>query len=85
MDAAGVQGIEADLLDHHSIHEAMEGTDTVYNLASPMPGADSDFMKFNTEGILNLLEVATETGVKTFVQLSTLDVCGFSAKVVSEA
>lgn len=84
MDARGVQGIEADLLDHHSLHEAMEGVDTVYNLASPMPGEDSDFIKVNTEGVLNLLEVATEMGVKTFIQLSTLDVCGFSMRDVSD-
>jgi nucleoside-diphosphate-sugar epimerase len=85
MDASGVQGMEADLLDHHSLHEAMEGADTIYNMASPMPEVDSDFMKVNTESVLNLLEVATEMGVKTFVQLSTIDVCGFSTKKVSDA
>jgi nucleoside-diphosphate-sugar epimerase len=84
MDARGVQGIETDLLDHHSLHEAMEGSDTVYNMASPMPDADSDFMKVDTEGVLSLLEVATEIGVKTLVHLSTLDVCGFSTRIVSE-
>ena len=84
MDASGVQGMEVDLLDHHSLHEAMEGVDTVYNLASPMPGEDSGFVKVNTEGVLNLLEVATEMGVKTFIQLSTLDVCGFSRRDVSD-
>ena len=77
MDSSGVQGVEADLLDHHSLHEAMEGVDAVYSMASPMPGADADFMKFNTEGILNLLEVAKESGAKAFVHLSTLDVYGF--------
>ncbi len=85
MDVNGVQGMEADLLDHHSLHEAMEGVDTVYNLASPMPGEDSDFIKVNTEGVLNLLDVATEMGVKTFIQLSPLDVCGFSRRDVSDA
>jgi nucleoside-diphosphate-sugar epimerase len=76
MDSSGVQGIEADLLDHHSLHEAMEGVDVVYSMASPMPGADSDFMKVNTEGMLNLLEVAKESKAKAFVHLSTLDVYG---------
>ncbi len=84
MDSCGVQGMEADLFDHHSVHEAMEGADTVYNIASPMPGADSDFMKVNTEGLLNLLETSTELGVKTFVHLSTLDVFGFSTRRISE-
>ncbi len=84
MDASGVQGMEADLLDHHSLHEAMEGVDTVYGMASPMPGEDSDFIKVNTQGVLNLLQVATETGVKTIIHLSTLDVCGFSRRDVSD-
>jgi nucleoside-diphosphate-sugar epimerase len=84
MDANGVQGMEADLLDPYSLHEAMAGADTVYNMASPMPDEDSDFIKVNTEGVQNLLEVATETGVKTFIQLSTLDVCGFSRREISD-
>lgn len=83
MDSNGVQGIEADLLDHHTLHEAMEGVDVVYNMASPMPGYDQDFLKINTEGLLNLLEVATESKVKAFVHLSTVDVYGFRSKTVS--
>jgi len=83
MDNSGVQGIEADLLDHHSLHEAMEGVDSVYNLASPMPDADKEFVSANTEGLLNLLEVATEAKVKSFVHLSTVDVYGFGSRSVS--
>jgi len=83
MDASGVQGIEADLSDHHSLHEAMEGVDVVYNLASPMPYSDIGFLSANTEGLLNLLEVAAEAKAKTFVHLSTLDVYGFGAKSVT--
>jgi len=85
MDAYGVQGMEVNLLDHHSLHEAMEGADTVYNMVSPMPDEDSDFIKVNKDGVLNLLEVATEMGVKTLIHLSTLDVCGFSRRDVSDA
>ena len=85
MDANGVQGLEADLLDHHSLHEAMEGVDVVYNLASPMPDADEDFEMVNTEGILNIIEVAVEAKVKALVQLSTLDVYGFGTKTISES
>jgi dihydroflavonol-4-reductase len=84
MDASGVQGMEADVLDHHSLHEAMEGVDIVYSMASPMPGSDADFHKFNTEGILNLLEVAKESKVKSFVHLSTLEVYGFGTKVIDQ-
>jgi len=83
LDANGVQGIEADLTNHHSLHEAMEGVDVVYNLASPMPDVDSGFLSINTEGLLNLLEVAGEAKAKNFVHLSTLDVYGFGAKYIS--
>jgi nucleoside-diphosphate-sugar epimerase len=85
LDTNGVQGFEADLSDHHSLHEAMEGVDVVYNLASPMPGDGEDFMTPNSEGVLNLLEAASEAGVKTFVQLSTLDVFGFGSRTLSES
>lgn len=85
MDTNGVQGLEADLLDHHSLHEAVEGVDTIFNLASPMPGADSDFEVVNSQGLLNLLEVATEAKTKNFVHLSTLDVYGFGASSVSQS
>ena len=83
MDQNGVQGIEADLLDHHSLHEAVEGTDTIFSMASPVPWRGSDFMRVNTEGIMNLLEVSVEMKVKAFVHLSTLDVYGFGAGEVS--
>jgi len=83
MDSNGVQGIEAGLLDHHTLHEAMDGVDVVYSMASPMPGSDSGFLKANTEVLLNLLEVATESKVKAFVHLSTLDVYGFGSKNVN--
>lgn len=82
LDSHGVQGVEADLLDHHSLHEAMDGVDVIYSMASPMPGADSEFMKINTEGVRNLLEVAAESKVKAFVHLSTLDVYGFRSRLV---
>lgn len=85
LDANGVQGMEADLLDHHSLHEAMEGVDVVYNLASPMPGTEEEFLRLNTEGILNLLEVAKESKANAFVHLSTLDVHGFGAKGIDPA
>ena len=85
MDTNGVQGVEADLNDHHALHEAMEGVDVVYSLASPMPGSDSAFMAPNSEGILNLLEVASEARAKAFVQLSTLDVFGFGAKGITDS
>ena len=80
LDMHGVQGVESDLMDHHSLHEAVEGADTVFSLASPMPGSGGDFEKVNTEGLMHVLEAAQELGVKTLVHLSTVDVCGFGVK-----
>jgi nucleoside-diphosphate-sugar epimerase len=84
MDANAVQGVESDLLDHHTLHEAMEGVDTIYSMASPMPYGDEDF-EVNTEGVHNLLEVAREMRVKTIVHLSALDVYGFKSPVITNA
>jgi nucleoside-diphosphate-sugar epimerase len=84
LDLNGVQGIETNLLDHQSLHEAVEGVDTIYSMASPMPGSDDDFERVNTKGISNLLEVAQEMGVRSIVHLSTIDVYGFGAGEVTE-
>ena len=82
LDLNGVQCVEADLLDRHSLHEAVEGTDTVYSMASPMPGEDEDFERVSSGGTANLLEAARESGIKTIVHLSTLDVCGFRSGAI---
>ncbi len=85
MDTNGVQGTEVDLFDHHTLHEAMEGVDAVYSMASPMPGSDTDFARVNTEGLLSLLEAATEAKAKAFVHLSTLDVFGFRTRIIADS
>ena len=79
MDQCGIQCLEADLLDKHSLHEALDGVNVVYNLASPMPDREGqgDYLGVNTVGLRNLLEEAEEHGVSDFVHLSTLDVFGF--------
>ncbi len=83
MDQCGIQCLEADLLDRHSLHEALEMVNVVYNLASPTPDHEGqgDFFEVNTKGLRNLLEEAEEHGVKDFIHLSTLDVFGFKKKV----
>lgn len=84
MDTNGVQGVEADLLDKHALYEAVEDVDTIYSMASPMPYGDDGFEGLNSEGMLNILEVARGMKVKTVVHLSTLDVYGFRAGSVSQ-
>ncbi len=86
MDNSGVQGVQADLLDHHTLHSALEGVDTVYSLASPMPDSDTrDYATLNTRGVSNLIEAALEVGVVKIVHLSTLDVFGFRNKTITES
>jgi nucleoside-diphosphate-sugar epimerase len=78
MDQSGIQCLEADLMDRTTLHEPLEGVETVYSLASPTPkdGENQDYLGPNTQGIMNLLAEAKEHGIKRFVHLSTLDVYG---------
>ncbi len=78
MDQCGIQCLDADIMDRHTLHEPLQMVDVVYNLASPPPGrTHEEYARFNNEGLRNLLEEAVEHGTKTFVHLSTLDVYGF--------
>jgi len=85
MDLNGVQAVEVDLADHHTLHEAVEGCDTVYSMASPTPYGDTDFVNANTAGILNLLEAAQEQKVKNFIHLSCLEVYGFATREIEDS
>jgi dihydroflavonol-4-reductase len=85
MDHCGVQCLEADLMDRHTLHEPLDMVDVVYNLASPPPGSPhEEFVKFNNVALRNLLEEANEHGAKVFVHLSPLDVYGFGQKTITE-
>ena len=80
MDQCGIQCLDADIMDRHSLHEPLDMVDVVYSIASPPPGrGHEDYVKFNETGLRNLLEEASEHGAKTFVHLSTLDVYGFGS------
>jgi nucleoside-diphosphate-sugar epimerase len=84
MDQCGIQILEADLLERDSLHEAVDGVNVIYNLASPTPDHEGqgDYLPPNTQGLRNLLEEAEEHGVQDFVHLSTLDIFGFKKKRV---
>jgi len=45
MDQCGIQCIEADIMDRHTLHEPLDMVDVVYNLASPPPGRGHGDMK----------------------------------------
>jgi nucleoside-diphosphate-sugar epimerase len=82
MDQCGIQCIEADLMDRHTMHEPLDMVDVVYNLASPPPGAkEEEYSKFNDVALNNLLEEANEHGTKTFVHLSCLDIYGAGGNI----
>ncbi|MDA4115396.1 MAG: NAD(P)-dependent oxidoreductase [Thaumarchaeota archaeon] len=84
LDQCGIQILEADLLERGSLHEAVDGVNVIYNLASPTPDHEGqgDYLGPNTVGLRNLLEEGEEHGVQDFVHLSTLDVFGFKRKKV---
>lgn len=85
LDQCGVQNYEGDLLRKSSLHEPLEGVETVYNLAAETPRIAGDVgLGVNTEGLRNLLEEAKEHGVKTIAHLSTLDVYGFRKRAINE-
>lgn len=84
LDQCGIQILEADLLQRETLHEAVDGVNVIYNLASPTPDHEGqgDYIPPNTTGLRNLLEEAEEHGVQDFVHLSTLDVYGFKKKKI---
>lgn len=83
LDKYGVQCIECDLTTHECLHEALRDVDTVYNLASPTPfGGDVEFASFNQLCLRNLLEACSESGIKSFVHLSTIDIYGFANREI---
>lgn len=86
LDQCGIQCLEADLMDRESLHEPLDGVNTVYNLASPTPdhGEQGDYLGVNTKGLRNLLDEAEEHGTKDFVHLSTLDVFGLKRKTLGQ-
>lgn len=85
MDQCGVQCLEADLLDRHTLHEPLDMVDVVYNLASPKPESQpAEYLRFNNEGLRNLLEESKEHGVKVFVHLSPLEVYGFRRQAIDD-
>jgi dihydroflavonol-4-reductase len=87
MDQCGIQILEADLLERDSLHEALDGVNVIYNLASPTPDHEGqgEYLEPNTKGLRNLMEEGEEHGVQDFVHLSTLDVFGFKKKRVGAA
>lgn len=77
--ARQVQWVEGDVLDVVSLHEAMEGVDTVIHSAaivSFLRGERARMYKVNVEGTANVVNMAIDTGIKRFVHISSIAALG---------
>lgn len=67
--------IFGDILDRKTLMDAMTGMDCVIHCAAKMGhGKKQEMVRVNSEGTLNVLEVAIKSGVKKVVHISTLAV-----------
>jgi nucleoside-diphosphate-sugar epimerase len=88
-DDPRVRLITGDVLDAAAVESACRGVDTVVHLAA-IAGVNSYYqeslrtLQVNILGTVNLLEAATRTGVKHFVDFSTSEVFGSDAMWVTE-
>ena len=79
LKALGVELAFGDLSDRDSLEAAVRGVDKVYHIAAlfrPENVTRQDFWQANVEGTRNLLEAATQAGVKRFIHCSTIGVHG---------
>ncbi|MFP4085199.1 MAG: NAD-dependent epimerase/dehydratase family protein [Desulfobacteraceae bacterium] len=71
--------VYGDITDKGSLQECMQGVEVVYHLAGQVGEwgvSDERFFAVNVEGTRNLLEAASEAGVKHFIFCSTPGVQG---------
>ncbi len=72
LETLGCELVEGDMTDATSLRRAVEGVDTVLHLVAIRQGKQEQFQRIMVEGTRDLLEVATEGGVKRFVHMSAL-------------
>jgi dihydroflavonol-4-reductase len=71
--------VPGDLRDRDSLRQALEGIEVVYNIAAlyrPTNVSDRQYYEVNVDGVLNMVELAAQAGVRRFVQCSTIGVHG---------
>jgi len=71
--------VPGDLRDRESLKRALDGIETVHNIAAlyrPTNVSNKMYRDVNIGGIRNIVELAAEAGVKRFVQCSTIGVHG---------
>ena len=77
-----VEWIKGDILDIHSLEEAMEGTDTVVHAAARVSFHDHEkpeVFKTNIEGTSNVVNIAIEKNISRFVYISSVAAIGRTA------
>jgi len=74
----GVQWVQCDLSNEEELRRALNGIETVFHCAALVgpPGSLEDYEETNVKGTVRLARLAAETGVKTFVYVSSLTVYG---------
>ncbi len=70
-----VEVVHGDITDPTSMKGLFEGVETVYHLAAViLPPDDGWFQRVNVQGTRNVIDAATEAGVKHFVLISSASV-----------
>ena len=84
----GVEVVQGNVCDYHSIRKAMEGIEIVFHCAAVVTdwAPKSLFQEVTVGGAENMCKAATEVGVSRFVDMSTCDVFGIiEDKVMDES
>jgi dihydroflavonol-4-reductase len=74
-----IHWVNGDLLDIHSISDALEGVDHVYHCAAIVsfdPREKSQIIQANIDGTANLVNASIEHGIKKFCHVSSIAVLG---------
>ena len=81
VNGAKIKFIKANILDNHSLSQALKDIDIVYHLAAKVadPNSDNDsqyFEQVNNWGTANVVREAVKAGIKKFIYLSSVYVYG---------
>ncbi len=74
-----IEWVDADILDYHSIHDALENIDEVYHAAAIISFNPADRQKIidnNTEGTANLVNASLKRNIKKFCHISSIAALG---------
>ena len=74
-----IQWVKGDMLDIHSLTDALSGVDEVYHCAAIIsfdPGEKARMIQSNTDGTSNLVNACLATGVRKFCHVSSIAALG---------